>query len=638
MLKTKSLVVYKNKAAIVKGIDEKITITLPDKSEVRVRDKDISLLYPGPVENFAETQAGFSPESARELWELVRDENEFFHLEDIASLAEGGFTAKNAWASYLLLKDNLYFEGSIQAIKAKSTADVEIEEKKRRIKQGEETERVAFLERLKQGKLDLRGRKSPLQAELSKSGFPDTDSLSGFETGGDERFLQDVEALALGKSERSKTLRDAGLSEDPLSAHKLLLETGFWDKTVNPHPARYGVLTSTSKFRIDPPAADEERVDLRHLAAYAIDDEGSADPDDAVSLEKTAEGTFLYVHVADPAASVGPGTEVDIDARARGATLYAPEGTTRMLPEDALGLFALGLSENSPALSFKMKLGPDYSIEKTEIFRSTVKVKRLTYRAADGENELAPFFTLADENIKRRAAAGAAQIDFPEVSISAKNGLVEISPVVPYRSKILVRECMLLAGEGAANWALEQRLAFPFISQESDNIPEKIPGGYAGAYQLRRSMRARLLTTKPALHQGLGIDIYTQVTSPLRRYTDLLAHQQIRAFLRGEKALAEDEILARLAASECSASAVNRAERASRAHWTAVYLSDKKGTEWDAVVLDKRGAHIIALIPLLGIETQTTPPRGAVFAPNDGIKLKLASVRIPECEINWVAL
>ena len=77
----------------------------------------------------------------------------------------------------------------------------------------------------------------------------------------------------------------------------------------------------------------------------------------------------------------------------------------------------------------------------------------------------------------------------------------------------------------------------------------------AGSYQLRRFMRPRTLSTKPGLHWGLGLSQYTQVTSPLRRYPDLLAHQQIRAFLQGRPPLSEEEVLAALAAGEAAAAA-----------------------------------------------------------------------------------
>jgi hypothetical protein len=97
---------------------------------------------------------------------------------------------------------------------------------------------------------------------------------------------------------------------------------------------------------------EEERLDLTHLPALAIDDKGNQEPDDALSLE----GDRLWVHVADVAALVPPESAADLEARARGATLYLPEGAVPMLPWAAIGRLGLGLSEISPALSFGLDL------------------------------------------------------------------------------------------------------------------------------------------------------------------------------------------------------------------------------------------------------------------------------------------
>jgi exoribonuclease-2 len=127
---------------------------------------------------------------------------------------------------------------------------------------------------------------------------------------------------------------------------------------------------------------------------------------------------------------------------------------------------------------------------------------------------------------------------------------------------------------------------------------------------------------------------YTQVTSPLRRYTDLLAHQQIRAFLRGAPPLTEEEVLFRLAAGEAAAAAAVQAERASRAHWTAVYLSDKIGSHWEGVLVEKKGPRGIIIIPALALEIQAGIKRDR--EPNETVALTLASVRIPEAETIFV--
>jgi exoribonuclease-2 len=152
-------------------------------------------------------------------------------------------------------------------------------------------------------------------------------------------------------------------------------------------------------------------------------------------------------------------------------------------------------------------------------------------------------------------------------------------------------------------------------------------------------MRPRSLSVKPGSHWGLGLNEYTQVTSPLRRYTDLLAHQQIRAALktglyRDREPLEEDALLPVLAAGEAAAQAAAQAERASRAHWTAVYLSDKKDSPWEGILVDKRGNRGVVIIPALGLETQVAlrgDPR-----LNDSLPLILSAVRIPEGEAVFV--
>jgi len=317
-----------------------------------------------------------------------------------------------------------------------------------------------------------------------------------------------------------------------------------------------------------------------------------------------------------------------------------------MLAPEALPLFALGLSETSQALSFKITLNPDLTIKATEVFPSLVRITALSYAEADaliagcGEESkvLALLARLAERNIERRLDTGAVMIDLPEARIHVGEKTISVEPIASYRSADLVRECMIWAGEGAARWAIQNQIPFPFISQEAGELPATRLPGLAGAWQLRRSMRPRSLSAKPGVHWGLGLDEYTQVTSPLRRYTDLLCHQQIRSFLSGQELLSEEEILFRVTAAEAAASAASRAERASRAHWMAVYLSDKKESDnkdetWDGVVVDRKGNRGIVIIPSLGLETQVNL-RGNEEA-NDKVRLIISSVKIPEGEAGF---
>jgi exoribonuclease-2 len=618
MILENALVVYKNKPALVKElVDGKFSISLQDGAQVKVRDKDIELIHPGPLKTFSALEL-FQPKTSaiKEAWELLSDEGAPLSLKDFSVFIFNEYTPSSAYAVYTVLQDGLFFSGTVNEIIPHSREKIEAEEARRGEKQREADERTDFLNRVK--------------ACFKK---PDEDLFLS----ADMRFIQDIEALAYGKSTKSRTMKELNLGETPEEAHSLLLKTGFWTTEVNPHPSRFGL--SLNKTDIcPPPPPDEKRRDLCHLEAFAIDSPWSNDPDDAVSVQENV----VYVHVADPASSVTPGSPVEKEARNRGVTLYLPETTVRMLADDTLPMFALGLSEKSLALTFKMTLDNEGRITETEIFPSIVKVRRMTYEEADKEMKeadtpdakaLCALNEIALCYFKRRTAQGAANIELPEVHVSVKNGIPEIMPVVHHRSAAMVRECMIMAGEGAGNWAAGNGLAFPYLSQEAD-IQANIPDGFAGSWQMRRYMRPRILSTKPGRHQGLGLDIYTQVTSPLRRYTDLLAHIQIRSFLRGGALLDADDVLTRLGYSEAASSAAVQAERSSVNYWLMVYLADKTDSVWDAVAIEKKGNRWAVIIPSLALETQVTLQNDV--APNDTVRLILKSVNIPKGEAVFV--
>ncbi|MCL2210882.1 MAG: ribonuclease catalytic domain-containing protein [Treponema sp.] len=618
-----ALVIYKGKPAIVnERTENKFTISLKDGSSVKVRDKDIELLHPGPVKSFNFIEENHLPPSVvKEVWELLSGESESLSLKDLTAFIFNEYTAKAAYSAYLLLCDGLYFSGSIDVILPRSKEDVLAEETKRASVQRETGERSQFLDRLKAC------LKKPAENKMHDD---------------DARYLQDVEALAFGKTARSRTMRDIGLGETPEDAHSLLLKTGFWTGMINPHPSRFGLSLATST--VCPSSSNNNdsvnRKDLTHLAAYAIDSPWSTDPDDAVSVEVSQAGIsfLLYVHVADPSSLIGFDSPAEKEARDRGATLYLPEGVSRMLADECIPMFALGISEKSLALTFQLSINENGIVTDTEIYPSIVKVQRLTYEEADkmidaqtdsSSKALGILYNLSKLLFERRIFHGAVNIELPDVNITVRGAEVTIDPIIEYRSSFMVKESMIAAGEGAGTWAASRALPFPYISQEVE-IQGKVAGGLAGSIQLRKCMRPRILSVKPGRHQGLGLDTYTQVTSPLRRYTDLLSHLQIRAVLSGGKPLSADEISARLGFSEAGVVAAVHAERASDSHWKMVYLSDKKESLWDAVAVENKGRFWAVIIPALALEAQVTLQRDVAL--NDNIKLSLKSVNIAKGE------
>lgn len=94
-------------------------------------------------------------------------------------------------------------------------------------------------------------------------------------------------------------------------------------------------------------------MDLTHLPAFAIDDEGSQDPDDAVFAEKVEGGFRLFVHVADVAALVPPKAPWTRRPCAGGEPL-PPRGNRAHAPPAVTEALGLGLREVSPALTFEL--------------------------------------------------------------------------------------------------------------------------------------------------------------------------------------------------------------------------------------------------------------------------------------------
>ena len=141
-------------------------------------------------------------------------------------------------------------------------------------------------------------------------------------------------------------------------------------------------------------------------------------------------------------------------------------------------------------------------------------------------------------------------------------------------------------------------------------------------------MKRGQLKSSPARHAGLGLDMYTQITSPLRRYQDLMVHQQLRAHIRGHDFLTSQEILQRLGAVEEITRNVNQVERLSNLHWTLAYLSETPHWHGEAVIVDMDGVYGTALIPEIGLETHVYCPR--LLPLNTNVNISLEVSNIPE--------
>jgi exoribonuclease-2 len=588
-----SLVLYKSGPARVLEVDEKIAIELEGGKTKRVRPKDIVLLHPGPLKTLRELTP--LQGELQEAWELLADQSS--DLAELSELVFDEFSPCSAWAAWQLVADGLYFEGTPGRISARTPEQVQADRSAREEKADRARAWNELIERLESGRM------------IDEDAGP----------------LREVERLALTQTESSRILEALGVQQTPANAWRLLTRVGYWPPAHNPYPGRFGLALDTPGGTL-PELPDDPRRDLTHLDAFAIDDDDNQDPDDAVSVD----GERIWVHVADVAALVGPDAPMDLEARARGANLYLPERTVPMLPDGITQRLGLGLQEISPALSFGFSLNADAEPVDLEIVPSWVRTTRISYREAATRIDQGGFRELVAATQRyrdRRLRAGAATIDLPEVNVRVTDGVVAIRELPRYVSRDMVTDAMLMAGEAASRFALANDLSIPYATQAPPDSSQR-PRDLAAMYAYRRQFKPTQVRTEPDVHAGLGLGAYSRVTSPLRRYSDLLAHQQLRRFVLGAEPLARDEVAVRIGQAEVAGAATRKVERLSNTHWKMVYLGQHPGWSGRGTLVERSDQRATVLIEELALETRLRvkgdPPLNTVF------DLRVREIDIPD--------
>ncbi len=552
---------------------------------------------PSEIPQFlSEVKPYLDPSSLEVAWELLLEDGEAVSPVEMALLLFSDQSPPLCYAAHCLLsEDKLYFKQKGDLYEPRPASQVaelkhQVEQAERRIR-----ERQVFLTRVEAA---LQGQ----SVEWESSDQIRLEVLERFAALGEEASHR-VAAL--------ETLSALGRPETAQGAFQLLVDLGLWSPHENlflrrsQMPIRFpaSVMEMTRRCLESPsPGLDADRLDLTHLKVYTIDDESTQEIDDGLSLEYLADGQQrIWVHIADPTRWISLGDELDLEARRRGTTLYLPTGMVPMFPlELSTGPMSLVQGRICGALSFSALLDSDGGIQDYRICTSLIKpTYRLTYDDVDemlelgvqAESELHAIAAWAKQRHSWRDSRGAININMPESVIKVSGNDISIEVVNDSPARRMVAEMMILAGEIAARYGQAHDLAIPFRFQPQPELPSeaellRLPPGPVRACAIRRCMPRSEVSTKPYRHASLGLDTYSQVTSPIRRYSDLLAHFQIKAHLRGESPPLTIEALQSLMAGVTAiVQEATLVERQTNRYWGLEYLRRHSNQAWQALTL-----------------------------------------------------
>ena len=389
-------------------------------------------------------------------------------------------------------------------------------------------------------------------------------ALAGREVALDEataciELLKDFAALGRESpawGESREIFHGAGIS-DQRQCFDLLVRLGIFDPDENLLLRRHGIshtwppevmeqVEGIGAGAICAAVNDPGRRDLTQQYACAIDESFTRDVDDAISFRFDGSILELGIHITDVAAFVPAATPIDAQAARRGASLYLPEAKIPMLPpalSENIASFRVG--ERSPALSFIARINADGEILDYCIARSVIRIaERLSYGDADaaiaGGGDMARLHRFAQALRERRLRGGAISFVMPELQVRVDRSH-EITLKLRDREtpgQALVAECMILANHCAARYFEENRQ--PGLFRRQSEPVERLLGSEAPSlftmFLQRRMLRRVEVSTAPGPHCSLGLRGYTSITSPLRKYLDLVMQRQLVSLLQGDTA------------------------------------------------------------------------------------------------------
>ena len=347
---------------------------------------------------------------------------------------------------------------------------------------------------------------------------------------------------------------------------------------------------------------------------FTVDAAKTKDYDDAISVKSWTERSIeLSVHIADLTQHIDPEDSLFSLAEQRISSVYTVEDTYPMFPEVlANDYFSLRAGTPKTVMSFHLQLFLDgtcllHGIELEQI----VVQQNLTYEEVDSfvvqqDSFWGMLFNCCDAQRKLRLANGALDIERKEFELDITDPenirVLERDRESPANS--LVQELAILVNQLAGEQLERARLPGIFRTQAPYEITQE-PVESEKLTMDHVNIEGARLAVNPGAHSGLGCSVYMQVTSPIRRFVDLLCQWQLRHALQHQQALfSEQQLMGWASEIELRQRSYARTEREIERYWKLRYVGQHLGHVFAARVRRELNQRIEIELEDLGLVCQ----------------------------------
>ncbi|MDA0238385.1 MAG: RNB domain-containing ribonuclease, partial [Proteobacteria bacterium] len=294
----------------------------------------------------------------------------------------------------------------------------------------------------------------------------------------------------------------------------------------------YDHFSNAPEHRNDVCVPGADGLPISQVSAFSIDDAATTEIDDAFSLTGDENvGWRLGVHIAAPGLCIGTDSALDKELRSRMSTVYHPAGKVTMSPPSIIEQFSLSQGRTVPVMSLYAEIDPEFAVGRIETVIESLNVTDnldLSVIENHFDPDLGPnqpvgcsrgreLYVLYQLATRLRESRGEknSHIHRKEYNFEVTEGTVSIKPRKRGSSvDVMVSELMIFAN---SHWGSELKNA-----------------DIAALFRVKTKSKTGL-SIVPLPHEMMGVSAYAWVSSPLRRYVDLVNQRQLLAHLQSRE-------------------------------------------------------------------------------------------------------